>query len=121
MVDLHGFRRVLATFERYCLAGVGIAERAGEHHAIIRVVFERHVRHVALENVVAGIAAVMVDVAPRRAELVTGIPSFRRGILHRELIKQRLRQIAAISRANLGGVRLAGGCLCVRCAFGRRC
>ena len=52
---------------------VGVGQDAGEHHAVPRPGLEREGREVAAEHVIAGIAAVVVNVGPGRAELLARI------------------------------------------------
>lgn len=60
--------------------GVRVVERAGLDHAIMRARFEGHVRHIAFEDVVARVAAVVIDVRPGGTELGARIRSWVRAL-----------------------------------------
>jgi hypothetical protein len=57
--------------------GVGLGESACQHYTIVRAGAPGSVLKVSIEDVVAGIAAVVVDIAPGWAELSSAVPGLR--------------------------------------------
>ena len=84
VVDLHGLAGALAAAEGDRPAGVRVGQRAGEHDAVVGAGLERLAGQVAVEDVVAGVAAVAVDVGPGRAELLAVVAGLGRPALDRK-------------------------------------
>ena len=76
MVDLNLLRGIFPTHEINDLPGVRIVKNARDHHASARV-FMLFCSEIPVENVIAGIASVTVDIAPGISELGTGVPGLR--------------------------------------------
>ena len=68
VVDLHQHRGVRARDEVDRRAVVRIDQQSAEHLAVVRARLEHRVQQVASERVVAGVAAVSIDVQPGLAE-----------------------------------------------------
>ena len=100
MVDLHRGGSLLALLELDVLASVWIMQFSGLHHAIVRTPLVPHAGQIAVEDVIAGVAAVVVHVGPRLAELSALVPGFRRAALDLQRI-QHLRG----RRAGPGAIR----------------
>ena len=64
---------------------VRVGQRAGRHHAAVGAGPQRLPPQVEMEEVVAGVAAVVVDVDPAAAELVAAVARQRATALHDEL------------------------------------
>lgn len=63
MVDLHRGGSLLALLELDVLASVWIMQFSGLHHAIVRTPLVPHAGQIAVEDIIAGVAAVVVHVA----------------------------------------------------------
>ena len=100
MVDLHRGGSLLALLELDVLASVWIMQFSGLHHAIVRTPLVPHAGQIAVEDIIAGVAAVVVHVGPRLAELSALVPGFRRAALDLQRI-QHLRG----GRAGPGAIR----------------
>jgi hypothetical protein len=74
----------ITLLERDGLCGVRVDQGAADHHAVLGARPELLLRQVAGQYVVAGVAAVAVDVGPGGAELVTVVTGLRRAALDRE-------------------------------------
>ncbi len=112
MVDLHGGARVLPAHEVDARAGVRVLQHAARHHTVMRVRLVGLVGQVAVEDVVAGIAAVVVHVGPCRAELVAAIPGLRRTALHCKRVEHGERVVLRAFRRLSNHIR--GGLLFFR-------
>jgi hypothetical protein len=93
--------------ERDLGAGVGVREQAGEHDAGACPGLEDRVLEVAPQDIVAGVAAVAIDVGPGAPELLAGVAGSRRAALHGEGGEQALGR--AGDRRMCGGGRLVAG------------
>jgi hypothetical protein len=83
MVDLHVVTRGGAALERHPPARVGLGQRAREDDAVAGAGLEGLAGQVAGEDVVAGVAAVVVGVDPAVAEQVAVVAGGGRAALHR--------------------------------------
>lgn len=84
MVDLDVRAGVLAADEFDSGAGVPIRQSAGDYDAIVCAGLECFFGQVACQDVVAGVAAVVVSIGPSGSELIAGIASLRGSALDRD-------------------------------------
>jgi hypothetical protein len=84
--------------------GVGVGQRAADHDAVPGAGLERLAGEVAGEDVVAGVAAVVVGVDPARAEPVAVVAGLRRSALDRQGAQHAERALRGVRRGTGGGV-----------------
>ena len=68
---------------------------SGLHHAIVRTPLVPHAGQIAVEDIIAGVAAVVVHVGPRLAELSALVPGFRRAALDLQRIQHSVADVPA--------------------------
>ena len=95
----------VALLEPDRLPGVGVGEGAG-HHDTVAAGLQRLVDEVAGQDVVAGVAAVAVDVGPLLPELVAVVAGLRRAALDRQ---PGQHVGGALTGGGSAGLRLPGG------------
>ncbi len=108
MVDLHRGGRLVAALEIDGLAGVGVVQRSGFHHAVVGEDLVFHIGQITVEDVVAGVAAVVVHILPRHAELGALVAGLGRAALHRERLEHLRRRLAGAGVVRRVGRRSGG-------------
>ena len=83
--------------------GVRVDEPTAGHHAIVRTGLVSLVGEVTVEDVVARVAPVVVDVGPCLAELVARIAGFRCTSLDRQRLQQLVGELSAGRGSELDG------------------
>ena len=70
MVDLHFSACIVPTLKIYRCPGVGIVQRTGEDDTVVRAFAVSFIGQIPVEDIISGIASIMVNVLPAVGELV---------------------------------------------------
>ena len=70
MVDLHFGACIVPALEIYRCPGVGVVQRTGKDDTVVRAFAVSFIGQIPVEDIISGIASIMVNVFPAVGELV---------------------------------------------------